>query len=154
MGGLNNDWLSQLAPAHAPPPPGWWPPAPGWWAVVVLFLLATAVVVMLLRRKPPARPHRHALRELQRLEAARIDDAQLAHELEQLMRRYAVAVYGREAVARLNGEDWLAFVVEHGGPELAGETGRGLLRAAYGGAFEADRSRWLAGARGFLRRRQ
>ena len=149
MGGLNADWLSQLAPAHAPPPPGWWPPAPGWWGLALLLGLVAAALVYVYRR-PSGRLRRAALRELKRLENGPNDDVRLAGELERLMRRYAVAAYGREAAARLAGSAWLAFVVEHGGKDLAGETGEALLRAAYGGPARVDRARWLKGARGFL----
>lgn len=149
MGGLNADWLSQLAPAHAPLPPGWWPPAPGWWGLALLLVLIAAALVYELRR-PRTRLRRTALRELKRLESGSDDDARLAGELEQLMRRYAVAAYGRETTARLSGAAWLAFVAEHGGRDLAGETGEALLRTAYGSPAGVDRDRWLKGARGFL----
>lgn len=153
MGGLNADWLTQLAPAHAPAPPGWWPPAPGWWGLALLLGLIAAALVYGLQR-PSVRVRRAALRELKRLEDGPNDDVRLAGELEQLMRRYAVAAYGREAAARLAGPAWLDFVVAHGGKELAGTAGQSLLRAAYGGSVEADRARWLKGARGFLRARR
>lgn len=153
MGGLNTDWLSQLAPAHAPAPPGWWPLAPGWWGLALLLVLIVAALAYWFRR-PAGRLRRTALRELKRLETGPNDDIRLAGELEQLMRRYAVAAYGRETAARLSGVAWLAFVAEHGGEELAGEAGQSLLRAAYGGPVPADRARWLKGARGFLGRRR
>lgn len=152
MGSMNTDWLTQLAPAHAPPPPGWWPPAPGWWGVALLLLLLTAALAYAWRRRPAPRPRRLALRELHRLESL-IDDAELARALQDLMRRYAVATYGREAVAGLDGAAWLAFVAGHGGGELAGEPGQTLLRAAYGSQAGGDRERWLKGARGFIGRR-
>lgn len=149
MGGLNADWLTQLAPAHAPPSPGWWPPAPGWWGLALLLGLIVAALVIW-RRRPAGRLRRAALRELKRLETGPSDDIHLAGELERLMRRYAVAAYGRDIAARLAGPAWLAFVVEHGGKALAGEAGESLLRAAYGSPAGVDRVRWLKGARGFL----
>ena len=153
MGGLKGDWLTQLAPAHAPPPPGWWPPAPGWWGLALLLaLIATALVYGY--RRPAARLRRAALRELKRLEDGPNDDVRLAGELERLMRRYAVAVHGREVAARLSGAAWLEFVVAHGGTDLAGEAGHALLRTAYGSPVKIDRARWLKGARGFLRARR
>ena len=153
MGGLNADWLSQLAPAHAPAPPGWWPPAPGWWGLALLLGLIAAALVYWFR-SPSARLRRAALRELKRLEAGPNDDVRLAGKLERLMRRYAIAVHGREVAARLSGAAWLDFVVAHGGKELAGETGHALLRAAYGSPVRGDRARWLKGARGFLKARR
>src|SRR3569833_3879827 len=96
------DWLSQLAPTQTPPPPGWWPLAPGWWGLALLLGLIAAGLVYRGRR-PPVRLRRTALRELKRLEGYMNDDARLAGELEHLMRRYAVAAYGRGAGARRGG---------------------------------------------------
>jgi Domain of unknown function (DUF4381) len=149
---MKPDWLAQLAPAHAPPPPGWWPPAPGWWGLALLLLLGLAALLVGLNR-PPRRLRRVALRQLARLEQGSHDDADLAHELENLLRRYAVARFGRETVAGLAGAAWIDFVVAHGGTDWKGDTGAHLLRAAYGGLTEGDRTRWLAGARGFIKGR-
>lgn len=153
MGGMNTNWLAQLAPPHAPPPPGWWPPAPGWWVLALALLLLFAGLGYWLRH-PRNRLRRIALRELKRLETRSVDDAVLASELEHLLRRYAIAAYGRETVAQLSGADWLAFLAAHGGAELAGETGQNLLRAAYGSPTQIDRAGWLRGARNFLGRRK
>lgn len=148
---MNADWLTQLAPAHAPPPPGWWPLAPGWWGLALLLLLISAVLSYRWRR-PSARLRRTALRELEQLEARAGSDAQLAGELQNLMRRYAVAAYGHAAVAGLSGSEWLAFIEAHGGTLLAGEAGRSLLDIAYGKhELATDRACWLEGVQGFLR---
>ena len=153
MGGMNSDLLAQLAPAHAPAPPGLWPPAPGWWGLAVLLLAAAALVLWL--RHPARRLRLAALRELRQLEQGGVDDAALARGLEHLLRRYAVARFGREPVARLSGEPWIAFVAAHGGAALSGEPGRELLHAAYGGQggtsrAPPNRTVWLSGTRGFL----
>ncbi len=152
MGGVNPDWMAQLAPAHAPPPPGWWPLAPGWWGSAILLALAVAALTYW-QFRPAVRLRRVALRELKSLEAPLIDDIVLARNLEHLLRRYAVAHFGRDAVAGLSGERWIAFVVAQGGAEWAGDVGASLLRAAYGGSANPDRARWLAGARAFLKGR-
>ena len=152
MGGVNGDWLQQLAPAHAPPPPGWWPPAPGWWALALLLLCAAALLALWLRH-PAGRTRRMVLRQLRQLESQAGDDVALARGLEQLLRRFAVVRYGREPVARLRGEPWIDFVAATGGAALAGEPGRELLRAAYGGKPGASRAQWLSGARGFVKGR-
>ena len=146
-------WLSQLAPAHALPPPGWWPLAPGWWLLAALLIVAiTAFAIFWLR--PTQRHRRSALRELRRLADNAGDDAALARGLENLLRRYALLTFGRNAVARLSGEAWLAFVAAHGGHAFAGESGHALLRAAYGGqAGNGLRAQWLDAARDFIRSR-
>jgi hypothetical protein len=146
-------WLAQLAPYHAPPPAGWWPLAPGWWVLMLLLLVAIAGGLFWWRRRP-ARLRRAALRELKQLETHASDDAALARGLQQLVRRFAVARFGRETVASLSGERWIAFVVAHGGSDWAGATGASLLRSAYGGASPAERARWIAGARAFLKARK
>lgn len=147
------NWLAQLAPPHASPPPGWWPPAPGWW-VLAIALLAAVAAAWYGWMRPSRRLRRSALRELADLEKSRQDAAQFARGLQDLLRRYAVARYGREAVARLAGAAWIDFLVAHGGAELAGNAGARLLRAAYAGAAASERTRWVAGARAFIKARK
>ena len=150
---MSSNWLKQLAPAHAPPPPGWWPPAPGWWMLGFICVLIAAGLAYWYWRTP-SRLRRAALRELDHMETHARNDIQLAGELQDLLRRYAVAVYGREMVANLSGAGWLAFLASHGGRELTGEAGQSLLRAAYGSRYLYDRTLWLQGARGFLKGRR
>lgn len=150
MGGVTPDWLAQLAPSHAPAAPGWWPLAPGWWVLAVLLILGI-VAVWLWQRRPQVRLRRAALRELAQLDNNLADDADLARELTQLVRRYAVARFGRDSVATLSGTRWIDFVVAHGGTSWSGEVGQALLRAAYGGPCQPARARWLAGAKAFFK---
>lgn len=150
MGGVTPDWLAQLAPEHAPPPPGWWPPAPGWWILLILSALIIAYIIFR-QLNPTLRMKRAALRQLKILESAAIDDIALARELEHLLLRYAVARFGRDRVAGLSGEKWIAFIIEHGESAWGGGTGTSLLRAAYGGTASVDRAVILAGARAFLK---
>ena len=151
MGSITPDWLAQLSPPHAPPPAGWWPLAPGWWLLLAMLLLGSGGFIYWYTRKG-VRLRRIALRELKQLQK-NSDDFDLARELEHLLRRYALARYGRDSVAGLSGERWLAFVVAHGGAALSGNTGSSLLRIAYGGEAAADRSAWLSGAQAFIRSR-
>lgn len=163
---MNTTLLEQLAPDRAPPPLGWWPLAPGWWGLMALLLLGLALAAWLRRRaRQPSvkRWQRAALRELAQLQTmsgqADIDDAHIAREVQLLLRRYAIARYGRDAVAALSGDAWLAFVVRHGGSDWAGDSGQTLLRCAYGGhtatrnqpTAPAERARWLNGARTFIK---
>lgn len=149
---MNQDWLTQLAPPHAPPPPGWWPPAPGWWGLALLSLAAAAALAYWWTR-PHRRQRRAALRELTELERANLDDLRLARDLQNLLRRHAVARYGREQVARLAGADWIDFMVARGAREFSGPAGEALLRAAYADTAPGERYPWLAGARAFIEAR-
>ena len=100
---------------------------------------------------PQVRLRRAALRELAQLDKTTAADADLARQLTHLVRRYAVARFGRDAVATLSGRRWIDFVVAHGGTPWGGEVGLGLLRAAYGGPCQPARERWVAGAQAFFR---
>lgn len=147
---MTPDWLTQLAPAHAPPAPSWWPPAPGWWALAGLALLLAAGAVWWWR-DPYRSSRRAALRELKRIRESDADPQSSARAIESVLRRYAMAVFGAERVARLTGKSWLEFVAAQGGAPLSSEVGRSLLAAAFGGAARDDRQLWLTGADAFVR---
>ncbi len=148
---MNPSWLDQLAPGHAPTAPGWWPPAPGWWAVGLLCVLLTLMLLWQAGR-PERRPRRAALRQLRLIRASDADGAVVARAIQNLMRRYALAVFGPERVARLSGEAWLSFVIDSGGEALAGSAGRTLLAAAFGNEACDEREQWIAGAECFIKR--
>jgi hypothetical protein len=162
--GATPGWLAQLAPEHAPPPPGWWPPAPGWWVIALLGAALIGGLLWWLRRPPGTAaglaammqdalwsPRRAALEELSEIRERELDAVSLARAIQNLLRRYALTVFGHERVASLAGEAWLALVVSEGGERLAGGPGRSLLVAAFGGRSSDDREQWLAGAEAFLR---
>jgi Domain of unknown function (DUF4381) len=151
---VNSNWLAQLAPDHPPPPVGWWPPAPGWWAVLTLSLLFLAFVALWSRLKDPYRDCRlAALREIRHIEEeAYVDETATARAIQSVIRRYAIAVFSTERVARLTGESWLSFVGEQGGSVLAGVAGRSLIAAAFANQHCGQRDDWLLGAREFVQR--
>jgi len=151
---MSASWLTKLAPAHAPSAPGWWPPALGWWAAAGLAILCAVALVSILRwwREPRRRFRWAALRELKRIRASEVEGAAAAWAIESLLRRYAVALYGRERVAALTGSAWLEFARSAGAAKLSGETGRSLLAAAFGAPAVSDREGWLGAAAEFIRR--
>lgn len=152
---MNTNWLAQLAPERAPPPPDWWPPAPGWWALGAVACLITAAC-LLWWRNPRRRLRRKALGELQRIYASETDGALTARAIQNLLRRYALAVFGRDGVARLHGDAWLRFVAIRGGDAMNGAIGQSLLRASFGGPLPddrySDREAWFTAAEKFVRR--
>ncbi|SEH08073.1 DUF4381 domain-containing protein [Candidatus Venteria ishoeyi] len=90
----------------------WWPLAPGWWlllAVVVLLLLFAGKIRRRLDWRPDARSQ---LNKLYRQIKRQPDKATLA-EFSELMRRLAIARYGRESCAGLQGEAWLSWLQAH-----------------------------------------
>jgi len=150
MGSIKPDWLSQLAPAHAPPPPGFWPLAPGWWAVMLLIAVIVAIAVYRYYR-PVMRIRRAGLLELKQLDATQLNDNELARSLESLMRRYAVTRFGREQVANLTGTEWIAFVVQHRGNAFDGAAGAEFLSAAWGKTVSGQRALWIKGVHDFIK---
>jgi hypothetical protein len=151
---MNADWLTQLAPAHAPAPPPWWPPATGWWVLAGLILVLLAVGIFGWRFSAGARRRRigrAAIEELERIRA--LHDGHQAPAIQRLMRRYALTLYGAAPVAHLSGEAWLQFVREHGGAGFGGSNGNAFLAAAFGKDAATVRTDWSLAAEGFLRHR-
>lgn len=148
---MNSNWLTQLAPAHAPTPPGWWPPAPGWWGIALLCILLTVTLAWWVW-DPRRALRRKALRQLHLIQASDADGAAVARAVQNLLRRYALEVFGHEQVAKLTGDSWLRFVTAHGADTLAGSAGRSLLTTAYGNRLDDEREQWFAGAESFIRR--
>jgi hypothetical protein len=149
MGGVNNSWLSQLAPAHQPELIGWWPLAIGWWILIALFVLI-AVVLYFYSNRAKAKIRAAAKKELKAYQLLS-NDQELAIQLENLLRRYALSVFGREQVAKLHGEQWLNFIAAHGGKELSGESGKQFLKMVYGGQAKPNRQDWLKAAESFIK---
>ena len=151
---MNAAWIAALAPERAPPPPGWWPPAPGWWALSALVVLS-GVLVLLWWRHPRLRLRRAALGELRRIRANEGDAIHAARAIQNLLRRYALAVFGVERVARLHGDAWLRFLANGGAEALRGAPGQSLLRATFAGTLAEDRAgdpqAWLRAAEAFVR---
>jgi Domain of unknown function (DUF4381) len=151
---MSPTWLAQLAPEHRPAAPPWWPPAPGWWLIAALFLVLLAAMLGWRRFSRHARSgkvQRVALLELERIRSQG-DDGAAAHAIQQLLRRYALTVFGPDRVARLTGDSWIEFIVLHGGAGLSGDHGRWLLRAAFGTSpASSHRESWLSGAEAFIR---
>jgi hypothetical protein len=116
-----------------------------------VLLLAAVGAAISWWRDPYRRSRRAALRELHVIRTEESDAVASARAIESLMRRFAIAVFGGARVARLSGDAWLQFVAAEGGAPLAGETGRSLLAAAFGGVPSADREHWIAAADAFVR---
>ena len=106
--------LAQLQDIHSAGQPGWWPPAPGWWVLAIILLLVLAFVLRKLTGWLSVRHRRKAwLRALEDLNRE-YDPAQHPHEylagLNRLFRAVAVKAFPGTACARLQGEEWVAFI--------------------------------------------
>jgi len=129
--------LAQLQDIHSAGQPGWWPPAPGWWLLAFVLLL----VLMWLFRKlldwNTVRRRRNAwLHELEELNRAN-DPLQQPHQylasMNRLFRAVAVKAFPGTGCARLQGEQWVSFIVSLM-PEQVDSNG---LDALSSGPYEA-----------------
>ncbi|MBF0212494.1 MAG: DUF4381 domain-containing protein [Magnetococcales bacterium] len=102
-----------LRDIHLPEPISWWPPAWGWWVVALLPLLLILSWRLYRWHQDRWRLRRAALAEWKRItqnHARNPDPRLLATELSALLRRVCLSYHPREAVAGLNGADWLRFL--------------------------------------------
>lgn len=139
----NSISLQNLHDIVVPAPVPWLPPAPGWYALgltLLLFLLWGTVVWYRHWQRNAYR--RQALAELARIENA-LDGDKAAHlllpRLPELLKRTALAAYGRGEVASLSGKTWLDFLDRSiDKPLFSGDNGRLLLTCSYGSATLLD----------------
>ena len=127
--------LAQLQDIHGAPEPAWWPPAPGWWllAVLVLALLylalrAVAARLALRRRRRRWLQELEALKE--RHDARRDPHAYLAG-VNRLFRAVAVRAFPGTACARLQGREWVDFIVSLMPERDAPDSLQALARGPY-----------------------
>lgn len=106
--------LSQLRDIHAAAEPGWWPPAPGWW---VLAALAVALLVLAARfglRKWRASRRRKRLVDALNGIPAEFNPELSPHDylaqMNKLFRVVALRAFPGTHSARLQGEEWVAFI--------------------------------------------
>ena len=130
---MNTPALTSLQNLHdivVPDPVAWLPPAPGWYAVGLSLLLVLgwfSVSKYLAWKRNQYR--REALAEFGELKtqlAANSRYQQLLPELPRLVKRTAMAAYGRDLVASLTGDEWLGFLNNTGSTMLFTE-GKGRL---------------------------
>lgn len=123
--------LQNLHDIITPEPTPWLPPAPGWYALggSLLLLLAWYGVLKYLSWNRN-RYRREALAELQKLGEELKGDAscqKILPHLPILVKRTAIAAYGREQVASLAGDEWLAFLDRTGTMQGFSDGGGHLL---------------------------
>jgi HAMP domain-containing protein len=123
-----NDPLENLKPLHNPEAISWWPPAPGWWVLLAIAALAAALFSWFRYQR---RLQRHALRELEQLQAQNLTASQMANQVNQLLKRYALVCYPRAEVAGLSGKNWLRFLKKSSDDHMFLRAGKLLLDTPY-----------------------
>ena len=128
--------LQNLHDIVVPDPIPWLPPAPGWHALglvgLLLLIWFCANRYMAWQRN---RYRREALAALNRFEkelAVTTQYRKILPLLPQLVKRTALAAYGRARVASLAGSGWLAFLDKTGSTDVFGKgAGSLLLQCSY-----------------------
>lgn len=106
--------LAQLLDIHAAAEPGWWPPAPGWWVLGLLLLVVLFYLLRRLANRLAVRRRRQAwLNELGALSATH-DPGSDPHgylaSVNRLFRAVALKAFPGTECARLEGNNWVAFI--------------------------------------------
>jgi hypothetical protein len=126
--------LAQLQDIHSAGAPGWWPPAPGWWILALLVLLLMAWMLKQWLAWRSARKRRADwLEALDRINREH-DPSEQPHEflagLNRLFRAVALRAFPDNGCARLQGEDWVSFIVRQM-PDQNEESLLALARGPY-----------------------
>jgi len=105
--------LSGLRDLHIMSRPDIWPLAYGWWILFALFafLVFAFFAGRYFWRK---RPVVYAVRAAQNLAKESANDLAYIKGLSQLLKRVAIAAFGRTAVAQLSGTKWQEFLLQQG----------------------------------------
>ena len=140
------DPLAQLHDIHLPGAVSPWPPAPGWWILGLLLLAAIAGILLYwLRHRRRNRYRRLALQQLATLEQRQPQPNTYLQELNELLKRTALAAPKPPPVAGLAGTSWLRFLDRSGATNAFSQgPGRLLLAGPYSPQPEADREQLQA----------
>ena len=117
--------------------------APGWYVLgAVVMLLLMWLAGLLWRRYERNRYRRQALKEIldsQKHYAAAGMEGNMLYETNMLLKRIAMARYGRNETAGMKGDEWIDFLNQSIGDELFDETDNKLLQELYTGKKHESR---------------
>lgn len=107
--------IEELRDIHGLDHISWWPPAASMWLVILLSLLLLALLILWLRQLylyPPGSWRGEARKALRQLRVRQFHQTakENASELSELLRRTAMARFGREKQASLSGVEWLNWL--------------------------------------------
>ena len=123
---MNSDIdLTGLKDLHYPVAPNFWPLAWGWYVIFGGILLLSLIVIY----KKMSSPLAYASREMKKIQKS-ASEKQLKL-LSQLLKRVAMARYGREAIAPLSEDAWQEFLLAAAPKILTKEEAHQLAYAVY-----------------------
>ncbi|WP_226661970.1 DUF4381 domain-containing protein [Microbulbifer aggregans] len=124
--------LGQLKDIHEPSAIGWWPPAPGWWLLGALILLAIAGAAFLYSHMRQKRlKNRYRIEGIRLLDNIDPSSPQAVEAINIVLKRVAVAAYGRDPCAPLTGQRWIKFLEDTAQLEMDAPARRALLESLY-----------------------
>ncbi|MGR5500415.1 DUF4381 domain-containing protein [Vibrio sp. DNB22_10_4] len=94
-----------LQPLHLPEAPGMWPLPWGYWAILASIIITALLLIWLTRRyKHKARAKKAAIKLIETHSGSSPSSAI------EIVRQAALSYFPREDIAKLSGEQWLAFL--------------------------------------------
>ena len=100
-----------LKDIHLPPEIGFWPIAPGWWFLFSLLLVVLGLVWWWRRYRQRQQLFKEARQLLLQIEQqVNADSREKLIQLSALLRRVALTLEPRDAVASLSGAAWLRYL--------------------------------------------
>ena len=117
--------LTGLKGLHYPVAPDWWPLAWGWYVILGVILLIALIIIL----KRMTSPLTYANKEMKKIQRS-APEKQLKL-LSQLLKRVAMARYGRESIAPLSEEAWQEFLLASAPKVLAEGEAHQLAYAIY-----------------------
>lgn len=124
---MNQVDLSGLRDIHLPIEPSLWPLASGWYilfGIIILIILVGFILWRLYQNKPLP----YALRELEKIQRTPENQLKL---LSQLLKRVAMAKYGRKEIAPLTEDTWQEFLLSAAPKTLTQKQAHLLAFAVY-----------------------
>ncbi len=117
--------LTGLRPLHLPIRPDIWPLAWGWYVVLGTILLLAIIIIYKKRTSPIT----YANREMKKIQ--KVPPEKQLKLLSQLLKRVAMARYGRTAIAPLSESAWQEFLLASAPNLLTKDQAKELAYAIY-----------------------
>jgi len=134
--------LSGLKDLHILSEPSLWPLASGWWVltgIIGALVLGTLILYHFWRQRPSV----YAIRKLNKMTDQISDDLSYLKEVSQLIKRVAIAVYGRPKIAPLSDQKWQDFLLSAAPDTLTKQEAHWIAFAPYELKFKGSLNRVL-----------
>ena len=105
---MNQIDLSGLKDIRLPIEPSFWPLAKGWYLLFISIVILS-ILIFIFWKIYQNKPLPYALRELKKIKNE--NSNQSLKELSQLLKRVAMAKFGRDAIAPLHEDEWQEFIL-------------------------------------------